>query len=297
MEHERASQQWNDLVGNLRLAGAEVVTMDPHPEVPDLVFTANAGIVNGEQFVPSHFRHPERQGETAINAAWFAEQGFRVDRLPVGARPRRRRRRAPVHPGGRPHRARVGLLLPQRRGGHHRARDAARLPHQGRAARRPAPVPPRPHVLPARRAPRPVRAHGLGQLRPQGDRSARAGAPLAGGRRGPQLLRQLRRGRRHDRDAEHAAAGRPPARAVGLHRRREPGRRVPQGRRRLPVPHARARYCPHPDGDDRARPRASGARQPGPRPRGLAGRARGGPRRSTGWPGCRSATSSRATPT
>ena len=50
--------------------------MDPQPEVPDLVFTANAGIVNGDQFVPSHFRHPERQGETEINAAWFADAGL-----------------------------------------------------------------------------------------------------------------------------------------------------------------------------------------------------------------------------
>jgi len=83
VEHDLASQQWRDLVAALRLAGAEVVTMDPQPEVPDLVFTANAGIVNGDQFVPSHFRHPERQGETEIDAAWFAEHGFRVDRLPT----------------------------------------------------------------------------------------------------------------------------------------------------------------------------------------------------------------------
>ena len=83
VEHDVASQQWADLVGNLRLAGAEVVTMEPQPSVPDLVFTANAGIVNGRQFVPSHFRHPERQGETEIDAAWFAAHGFQIDRLPT----------------------------------------------------------------------------------------------------------------------------------------------------------------------------------------------------------------------
>jgi N-dimethylarginine dimethylaminohydrolase len=83
VEHDVASQQWNHLVAALRLAGAEVATMEPRPEVPDLVFTANAGIVNGNQFVPSHFRHPERQGETEIDAAWFAERGFKVDRLPA----------------------------------------------------------------------------------------------------------------------------------------------------------------------------------------------------------------------
>jgi N-dimethylarginine dimethylaminohydrolase len=83
VDHDLASEQWEGLVATLRLAGAEVVTMEAHPEVPDLVFTANAGIVNGDQFVPSHFRHPERQAETEIDAAWFVERGFRVDRLPA----------------------------------------------------------------------------------------------------------------------------------------------------------------------------------------------------------------------
>lgn len=83
VEHDAASAQWEGLVANLRLAGAEVVTMDPHPSVPDLVFTANAGLVNGRQFIPSHFRHPERQDETEIDAAWFAANGFQVDRLPA----------------------------------------------------------------------------------------------------------------------------------------------------------------------------------------------------------------------
>jgi N-dimethylarginine dimethylaminohydrolase len=79
---ELASEQWHGLVAALREAGAQVVVMDPHPEVPDLVFTANAGLVNGGQFVPSHFRHPERQPETEIDAAWFGERGWAVDRLP-----------------------------------------------------------------------------------------------------------------------------------------------------------------------------------------------------------------------
>jgi N-dimethylarginine dimethylaminohydrolase len=99
VEPDKARGQWDRLVATLREAGAEVDVMDPHPDVPDLVFTANAGLVNtasgGEagdesgsvgqagQFVPSHFRHPERQPETPVNAAWFADHGWRVDRLPV----------------------------------------------------------------------------------------------------------------------------------------------------------------------------------------------------------------------
>jgi N-dimethylarginine dimethylaminohydrolase len=82
VDPDTARAQWEGLVATLRSAGAEVVVMDPQPEVPDLVFTANAGLVNGGQFVPSHFRHPERQAETEIDAAWFAARGWRVDRLP-----------------------------------------------------------------------------------------------------------------------------------------------------------------------------------------------------------------------
>jgi N-dimethylarginine dimethylaminohydrolase len=82
VEIDRALDEWERLAATLRAAGAEVVEMEPHPDVPDLVFTANAGVVNGDQFVPSHFRHPERQPETDIDAAWFAERGWRVDRLP-----------------------------------------------------------------------------------------------------------------------------------------------------------------------------------------------------------------------
>jgi N-dimethylarginine dimethylaminohydrolase len=89
VDHDRARAQWDRLVATLKDAGAEVEVMEPHPDVPDLVFTANAGLVNAAstgsevgQFVPSNFRHPERQPETPVNAAWFAGRGWRVDLLP-----------------------------------------------------------------------------------------------------------------------------------------------------------------------------------------------------------------------
>lgn len=78
-----ARAQWEGLVSNLTAAGAEVVAMEPAEHVPDLVFTANAGLVSGSTFVPSHFRHPERQPETEVFAAWFAAEGSDVRRLPT----------------------------------------------------------------------------------------------------------------------------------------------------------------------------------------------------------------------
>jgi N-dimethylarginine dimethylaminohydrolase len=57
---DRAREQWEGLASTLRDAGAEIELLEPHPDLPDLVFTANAGIINGRQYVPSRFRHPER---------------------------------------------------------------------------------------------------------------------------------------------------------------------------------------------------------------------------------------------
>lgn len=82
-EHQR-------LVDALVAAGAEVELMEPVDGLPDLVFTANAGLVDASakahggrpRFVPSRFRHPERRGESAKDRAWFQGHGFEVMELP-----------------------------------------------------------------------------------------------------------------------------------------------------------------------------------------------------------------------
>jgi len=81
MDRGRAQAQWEGLAATLEQAGATVEVQPPHPAVPDLVFTANAGIVSGRIFVPSHFRHPERQLETELDIAWFEAAGYKVRRL------------------------------------------------------------------------------------------------------------------------------------------------------------------------------------------------------------------------
>ena len=80
----RAQEQWENLVSVLRQAGATVEVQEPSEDWPDLVFTANAGIVSGDQFVPARFRPPERQGETPLDVAWFHAHGFTVADLPLG---------------------------------------------------------------------------------------------------------------------------------------------------------------------------------------------------------------------
>jgi len=82
---DEALAQWGGLRDALVASGAEVETIDQPDHVPDLVFTANAGLVDASRrrFVPSHFRHPERQSETEVFAAWFAARGWDVVDLPA----------------------------------------------------------------------------------------------------------------------------------------------------------------------------------------------------------------------
>ena len=44
-----------------------------------MTFTANAGIVVGERFIPANFRFPERQLEEARFTRWFETHGYRIE--------------------------------------------------------------------------------------------------------------------------------------------------------------------------------------------------------------------------
>lgn len=78
---ERALQQWQALYRHLSQR-AEVKLIQPVPGWPDMVFTANAGLILGSTVVLSRFYHPERQGEQPHFKAWFEEQGYTVYELP-----------------------------------------------------------------------------------------------------------------------------------------------------------------------------------------------------------------------
>src|SRR4051794_35616974 len=62
-DSERARSQWNALAEALRALGVSVELLTPVKGLPDLVFTANAGLVYHGIFVASRFRHKVRQGE------------------------------------------------------------------------------------------------------------------------------------------------------------------------------------------------------------------------------------------
>ncbi len=78
---EQAEAQWNRLYEVLKTY-ADVTLVEPQPGWPDMVFTANAGLVLGDTVVLSRFFHPERQGEEPYFQQWFQDNGYTVHTLP-----------------------------------------------------------------------------------------------------------------------------------------------------------------------------------------------------------------------
>lgn len=75
---ELAVEQWNALRNLIERLGADVELLEPIAGLPDMVFTANAGVVHHDLFVTSRFRHPERQRESPVFEEWFRARGWRV---------------------------------------------------------------------------------------------------------------------------------------------------------------------------------------------------------------------------
>ncbi len=81
-EAATARRQWQSLHDALVALGVQVELLAPQPGLPDLVFTANAGLVFKSRFISSRFRHAVRARETLYFDAWFAGQGWQVEHLP-----------------------------------------------------------------------------------------------------------------------------------------------------------------------------------------------------------------------
>jgi N-dimethylarginine dimethylaminohydrolase len=73
-----SSRQWDALRDVLKGLGVTVLTIAQHKGSPDMVFTANAGVVEGKTFIPSHFRYKERQKETPEFIRYFKKRGFQI---------------------------------------------------------------------------------------------------------------------------------------------------------------------------------------------------------------------------
>lgn len=79
VNHELAVTQWNTLCDTLKQLGAQLHIMKPEKGWPDLVFTANGGLITGpKKVILPYFKYPERQGELTYFKTWFETAGYHI---------------------------------------------------------------------------------------------------------------------------------------------------------------------------------------------------------------------------
>ena len=78
---KQAMAQWQQLHSALADI-AQVELVEQQPGSPDMVFTANAGLVHRGVVALASFLHPERQGEEPHFRKWFHDSGFGICEIP-----------------------------------------------------------------------------------------------------------------------------------------------------------------------------------------------------------------------
>lgn len=78
----RTKNEWHVLMADYERFGLKVELIRPIKGLPDMVFTANGGLVIDGKVMLARFKHRERQGETAYFRQWFEQNGYSDIRLP-----------------------------------------------------------------------------------------------------------------------------------------------------------------------------------------------------------------------
>ena len=73
-----AWRQWSRFVDALEGRGLDLQFIEPRDGCPDMVFLGDAGLVLGDRFLCSRFRHRERQPEADHYTRAFGHLGYRV---------------------------------------------------------------------------------------------------------------------------------------------------------------------------------------------------------------------------
>lgn len=81
-DRQAAYAQWQKLRNALETAGLTVALARSASGLPDMVFTANAGLVSGKTVILSRFRHVERRGEIEYFQNYFYSIGYECAMLP-----------------------------------------------------------------------------------------------------------------------------------------------------------------------------------------------------------------------
>lgn len=77
-----ALEQWTQLHHLIIRCGGYVEYIQQEVNQPDMVFTANAGIVKDKKFFASTFAYPERKDEELHWVRWSLDNGYEVSKMP-----------------------------------------------------------------------------------------------------------------------------------------------------------------------------------------------------------------------
>lgn len=77
-----ARKQWSALRDIYLKSEYEVLYIEPVLGMPDLVFTANAGLISEETVVIGQYAHNERRQETPVIQKWFGDNEYKVVTIP-----------------------------------------------------------------------------------------------------------------------------------------------------------------------------------------------------------------------
>jgi N-dimethylarginine dimethylaminohydrolase len=84
IDGNKSMHQWESLVEAYQKLDIKVEVIDQRPDVPDMVFAADQGLVKGKNVLLSSFRYPERKGETKYYKEWFVNHGYNITEFPQG---------------------------------------------------------------------------------------------------------------------------------------------------------------------------------------------------------------------
>lgn len=82
INQSQAQHQWLKLASLYSRLGIQVTTIESNPNLPDMIFTADQGLVKNNYVILANFRFRQRQPETKLYRNWFKKQGFKIFSLP-----------------------------------------------------------------------------------------------------------------------------------------------------------------------------------------------------------------------
>jgi N-dimethylarginine dimethylaminohydrolase len=81
VDQKKAILQWENLVEALLRLGIKVDVIEQAPDVPDMVFATDQGIVRGDHVLLANFRYQQRQKERRYYREWFRDHNFKPKAL------------------------------------------------------------------------------------------------------------------------------------------------------------------------------------------------------------------------